>query len=77
MKHTKKLLSLLLAAVMLVGMIPAISVNAAEAPTTATAVPTHDGIEKDLIQATKRHESEFYAVFFIFSHYYDIMVSIR
>lgn len=41
MKHTKKLLSLLLAALMLVGMIPAISVNAAEAPTTATAVSTH------------------------------------
>lgn len=42
MKHTKKLLSLLLAAVMLVGMIPAISVNAAEAPTTATAVSKYD-----------------------------------
>ncbi len=42
MKHTKKLLSLLLAAVMLVSMIPAISVNAAEAPTTATVVSTHD-----------------------------------
>ena len=66
MKHTKKLLSLLLAAVMLVGMIPAISVNAAEAPTTATAVPTHDGIEKDLIQAIERRENAIFVPFSLF-----------